>query len=900
MPSRFETRLACRLLALLLVSTVASAAAQEIPLLAPTSDRAVVALPEVEHAVPRPSDFLGYPLGSRFTHHHRILDYFEALAEASPRVRLGSYGETYEGRPLMLATITSPRLHERIETLRQENLRLGGALGGLPAGEAIADQPVVVWLAYGVHGNESSSAEAAMATAWALAAAGGELGAHLEHTVVILDPLANPDGRERYVGWYETQRGVLPDADAAAAEHWEPWPGGRQNHYLVDLNRDWAWLSQRETRDRVAAYRRWEPQVYVDFHEMSPRSSYFFPPPADPVHPDLDRGVIGWLDVFGRANAGAFDRLGWTYYVGEVFDLFYPAYGDTYPGLRGAVGMTYEVAGGGSAGQAVELPGGRLLTLADRIARHVTTGLTTVRTAAENRRAILASFVAARRPPAAVETYLWPADQPEARTLADLLSLHGIAVGVLPRPASLEVSTLGGETSTRQLPAGTWAASTDQPLGRLLRAMMEPDTAIPVDFVDEQRRRIADRREPEFYDVTAWSLPLAFNLDAVRLAGLPPGLAPPPPAAGGVSGEGEVGFLLAPQGIAGYGVVAALLAEETRLRVAGDRFRLGGRELPAGTVFVPRRGNPEELPERLAALAAERGVEVTRVASSLTEEGPALGSERLLAVDSPEIALLGGEGISPTSFGFAWHLLDRQVGADVTRLDTATLAQVELRDFDVLVLPDGDGYGDAMDEDGAERLAEWVHAGGVAVAIGGAGEWLRELELSAVEAWEPAGGDVDIDVDAGDGDGDEGDESGDRDDGVEEGSAEADGDVDLASRELLTPGAIVRSEIVRDDLLVAGLPSSPPVLFYGSTVLRSTGKRDVDVLRVADDPDPVTGGFAWPEARERLRGALLVSSEPAGRGRVIRFAQEPDFRLFWRGTAPIFLNAVLYGRSLTE
>ncbi|MFW6175257.1 MAG: M14 family zinc carboxypeptidase, partial [Acidobacteriota bacterium] len=366
-----------------------------VPLLEPLAHGRALELPELDPEVPSPAGFLGYPLGAHFTHHHRILAYLEHLAEASDRVALWTYGTSYEGRPLALLAISTPENIERLDGIRAARRRLADPRDLAPEEiEAlVAEEPAIAWLAYGVHGNESSSAEAAMAAAYALAAAGGPWEDLLEGTVVLIDPLVNPDGRERYVSFYEQTRGRVPDPDPAAAEHREPWPGGRQNHYLIDLNRDWTWASQRETRHRLEAYREWEPQVYVDYHEMFSGSTYFFPPPADPVHPLLDRDTVAWLDAFGRANAEAFDRQGWPYFKAEVFDLYYPGYGDSYPGFRGAVGMTYEMAGHGRAGLALQQEGDGLLTLADRIARHFTTSLATVRTAAENRRELLETFV---------------------------------------------------------------------------------------------------------------------------------------------------------------------------------------------------------------------------------------------------------------------------------------------------------------------------------------------------------------------------------------------------------------------------------------------------------------------------------------------------------------------------
>ncbi|MGH9361234.1 MAG: M14 family zinc carboxypeptidase, partial [Thermoanaerobaculia bacterium] len=359
-------RIVCLLLLFVVAPAIAPGQAPPAapPLVAPLSGGQELPLPAPAVAVPSPAELLGYPLGTRFTHWDRIVEALAAIDRASDRVTMWEYGRTYEGRPLQLLAISTPANLARLEAIRQERLRLADpqALAAEERERLLRELPVVVWLAYGVHGNESSSAEAAMATAWVLASAGGETAELLRDAVVLIDPLSNPDGRERYVHAYEQRAGSRPNPDPAAAEHFEPWPGGRQNHYLLDLNRDWAWASQQETRHRIAAYRQWEPQVYVDFHEMGSESTYFFPPTAEPIHPRIDRALVSWLDTFGRANAQAFEQQGWIYYTGENFDLFYPGYGDSYPSLRGAVGMTYEMAGGGRAGAALALPDGSTLT----------------------------------------------------------------------------------------------------------------------------------------------------------------------------------------------------------------------------------------------------------------------------------------------------------------------------------------------------------------------------------------------------------------------------------------------------------------------------------------------------------------------------------------------------------
>ncbi len=851
------------------------------PLLAPLTDGQQVELPALDPAVPTPQDYLGYPLGSRFTHHDRILAYLDTLAGSCPRLRPLSYGTTYEDRPLRLYTISSPANLGRLDAIRAAHQRLAeGRATGAERDRLLATTPPIVWLAFGVHGNETSSPEAAMALAYVLCAAGEAPARWLDDMLVVIDPSVNPDGHERYVAFYDGARGERPDPDPHAAEHSEPWPGGRENHYLIDLNRDWAWATQRETRARLRALRAWEPQVYVDFHEMGTNPpTYFFPPPADPVLEHLDRRLLPWLQAFGRANAAAFDRHGWAYFARQVYDLFYPGYGDTYPGLRGAVGMTYEVSGGGHAG-ALLRTGAGLFSLADRIARHLTTAIATLDTAAHGHRALLEEWAdgAAAAIAAPERTYLWRADQPEAQALADLLAVHGIRVEQLPGGEDLDLRPLaGGDENRRTPPAGTFAVTTAQPLGGLLRALLEQTASLPEAFVHAQRQRLEDNREPEFYDITAWALPLAYNLQTWTMDGAPKNLRPLAPPMVGLSGNGTLGTLIRPQGLASYRVASGLLRRQIPFRLLLEGVHNGADDVPAGSLWVPRTSDGEEA--ALGALLTDGGAMGERVASGYSERGVLLGSRSTIPVRPPRVALVRGPGIEETQFGALWHLLDSELEAPNTVVDLVGLDRVNLARYTTLVLPSGDQYEPLLGDRGAQRIDAWVKSGGVLIAIGEAIAWAQKHGLTTVRSWEPP-----------------------KREDIEGVSEESAGRVTppataVSDRSIETPGAVVSTEMRRNVLLTAGVASPPAVLVNGTLVLQPTGDPQVDLLTAAQR-QPVIAGFAWPEAKSRLEGALLVGSQAHGTGRVILFGQDPAFRLFWRGTMPIFLNAALFEPSL--
>ena len=458
-------------------------------------------------AIPTPESFLGYELGVRFTPHHRVVSYLEALAEASPRVRIQEYGESYEGRPLLLLTVSTPENLERTDSIRSTYARILDTRR-TDLGEARSltrDLPAAAWLSYNVHGDETSSSEAAMATAYYLAAARDDITLELLRSVIVLiDPCLNPDGRDRYVNWLLGVQGRVPDPRHAAREHQQPWPGGRYNHYLFDLNRDWAWLSQRETRRRVELYLAWMPQVHVDFHEMWYDATYFFFPPERPIHPNYPDQVAKWGAIYGKGNAAAFDARGWRYYTAEAFDLYYPGYGDSWPTFQGAVGMTYEQAGHGFSGSTVFRPTeGDTLTLAERAEHHFVAGLATLRTTADNREARLLDFhrffeIDRNHTPRA---FLFPPgnDPPRTAEMIALLMAHGAEIHRTTqetRPSGL--TTYSGARVSTALPKGTYVVSMDQPRHRFLRTLLEPEAGLP---------------DTLFYDLSAWSLPLAFGVE---------------------------------------------------------------------------------------------------------------------------------------------------------------------------------------------------------------------------------------------------------------------------------------------------------------------------------------------------------------------------------------------------
>src|SRR5712691_4253684 len=835
---------------------------------------ALIAVPAFAQ-IPTPDEYLGYKLGDRFTPYARILDYFNELAKRSNLITVHQFGETYEHRPLVLAIITSPKNRAALDTIRQNVVSLADPAATTPAraAEIAHATPAIAWLAFGVHGNESSSSEASMLVASSLLR-DADSAKILDNVVVLIDPLLNPDGRERYVQWFIRTRGATPDPNPASFEHSEPWPGGRFNHYLIDMNRDWSWTSQQETKARVAEYRRWNPQVFVDFHEMSSNSTYFFPPDAKPLNSNLPKDVEKWLDVFGRANAAAFTAKGWPFFVGETFDLFYPGYGDSWPSLHGAVGMTYEMAGGPRGGSAFLRDDGSVLTLADRIQRHFTTSMTTLRTAAEHAEELLLYTYNGTRLQASSgqNTFLIPPTSPNFQPLIETLQRQAIQIGMLSSPVTLKANRIDNDASESQtFPAGTAVITTRQPLGGLIQTLLERTPTFTKGFVEAQRQKTEADEPNDFYDLTSWSLPLAMDVDAfVVTSAVNAEVRPYEKPAAPAFHPAAYGYLIDGNEPNIYRAAGQMLADGVRFSVSEDAVTFGDRSFSRGTLIVLKGNNKPETDATLSRIVRDLNVTIFPLESGWTG-GTAFGSERIHFVRDPKIALLGGAGIGATSYGMLWHTLDIDTPVPHSNLALESVRGLDLSRFNVLILPDGTGYADRLGKSGIAKLQAWVRNGGTIVAIKGASAFLRDkdVEISKLKSWEPL-------------------KKKDDDKTVQE----------ERYNDYRIPGAAFRTTMNDRSYLTFGVMRSPFVLIEGSReeALVPVSHKVDNIITIVKD-NPLASGVAWPESIDRMKGAVYMVSEPFGSGQVITFADEPHFRLFWRGTLPLFMNAILYSPS---
>ena len=851
--------------------------------------------------IPTIKQVLGHDFGEKITTPEEIAIYLRALHQAAPdRTRLTEYARSWEGRPLWLFVIASPQRIAALDAIKADLRRLADPRGlSTPdADRLLGTLPAVTWLMHGVHGDEISSSDAALAEAYHLLAAqrDPDVDLVLQQSIVVIDPMQNPDGRARFVVNNLLGAAALPDPTPAAAEHDEPWPGGRANHYLFDMNRDWFSQSQPETRGRIGAMLEWFPHVVVDLHEMGGDSSYYFAPPAHPINPHITKAQTAAFELFGRANAARFDERGFAYFVRENYDEFYPGYGESWPIFHGAIGMTYEQAS--PRGLIWKRRDGDLLTYRDAIVRHFTAALTTAVTAARHREQLLRDFLEYRRTAVAEgergpirEYIIVPGhDRSRARLLARSLATQGIEV----RRAE-EVIRVNGRT----LEAGAYIVTHAQPAGRLIRNLLDPHTAQDEAFIKEQDRRRRLRLGDQIYDITAWCLPLAYDVEIVT-SSAPIAVRSTPVSGSAVAkvsplAPARVGYVL-PWGSATAAAISDALRAGIRVRHAGRPFTLAGRRYPIGAAIIRVSENGRDLADKLGPIVARHEVDVAAVDSGYPDAGISLGSSAVESLKAPRVLLAWDAPTQGQSAGWARYVLERRFGVAVTTVRVSSFARVPLHEFDVLVLPSGT-YAALAAEDSLRRLREWIRNGGTLVTIAEASRWAANERVNLLETrTELRGGRPEVEPAPG-GSGGSGGSGG---QGASP-TAPQPFDYDKSiqperERPESTPGALLRVVIDEEHWLSSGQDGELQVLVEGQRVftpIRLDRGRNVGAYAARDRL--VGSGLVWDEARDQLARKAYLMHQAVGQGHVVAFAEDPNFRAFTEASQLLFINAVLLG-----
>jgi len=862
-------------------------------------------------AVPTFQKVLGYAPGERVSSHANLLKYLEALAAAAPsRIKVFDYGKTWEGRRLVYAAVGSEANLRRLAEIKAGIQKLSDPrrTPEPEAGKLAASLPAVVWLASAVHGDEISSPEAALLTAYHLLAVRNDKMADeiLAGAILLIDPCQNPDGHDRFVHSFEQAEGLEPDPNQISAEHVQPWPGGRFHHYLFDLNRDWFALTQPETRGRVKVLREWYPLVCVDLHEMGSDATYYFAPGARPYNPHLTKEQKDGLELFGKNNARWFDHFGFNYFIREIFDEFYPGYGAAWPHFYGAVAMTYEQAS--ARGLIVRRRDESLMRFRDTVRQHFVACLSTAETAARNRGKLLADFYNYRRS-AIEEGSKEPVREYILPRRGDVSAVDKMAALLVEQGVEVKRATQPFRSGEKEYPAGSYVIPLAQPAKRLIRTLLDPQVAMEDSFIQEQERRRRKKLPDEIYDVTAWSLPLLFNVECVAGSETAQGsfeLAPASPPAGKVAGANPKVAYLVPWGTAAAGrLLAGAFREGLKILSADKPFTQNGRKFPSGTLIIRVKDNGPNLAETIAKLAASSGAEVTSTDSGWVDEGISFGSNEVVSLRKPSIALAWDYPVSPLSAGWTRFVVERQFGYPVTVVRTRLLPSADLSRFQVLILPQG-SYGPVLGEAGVKRLKEWVAAGGTLIGIGGAVAWFADPKVGLLavsqenryreepaKAARPA----------------------------EPSKPEAEAAKPPAAAEPRAPGKLLATEdeykqsiqaekdlpdaaagilakarTDPDHWLAAGAAETVNALVEGPAIFTPI-KLDKGVnVAVFLGPDQLlASGHLWQETRKQLAYKPLAVAQAEGRGVVIGFIADPNFRAFLDGMNVLFLNAVFRG-----
>jgi hypothetical protein len=803
-----------------------------------------------------PSEFLPHQHGEQFTPHHTVADYMEHVAAQSPRVQIQQYGTSYEGRPLLLLTISDPGNLDRLEDIRKNNLRRARQIEGETSPEL---DKAIVWLSFGVHGNEAGATESSMSVLYELAREDNPQASEwLKETVVLLDPALNPDGYARYTDWYRRVAPAINTPERATLEHQEPWPGGRVNHYHFDLNRDWAWQTQTESQHRMEAYQQWMPHVHVDYHEQYPDNPYYFAPAAAPYHEFITDWQSDFQYEIGQNHARHFDQQGWLYFTREVFDLLYPSYGDTYPTFNGSVGMTYEQAGHGISGRGVLMENGDTLTLKDRIAHHTKTALSTIEVAHRSRPEMLKKFEAyfdkaMRDPMGEYRSYVISKDNPvgKLKALTQLLDRNNIQYGTATDSRKLSAFDYqkGGKASVA-IQKGDLIVSAYQPQSVLAQVLFEP---------------VPKLEDSLTYDITAWALPYAYGLKAFASAekiNADPGYALP--AVTPVTADKPYAYVAPWTAVADARFLAALQRAGIKVRSAMASFGIQGEDYEGGTLVITRADNRKlsGFDEKVRQIAEAHGQQLKTLKTGFSDEGFDLGSDNLNFLKAPKVALFSGSSVDAGNYGEVWHFFEQVLEYPLFLLEADQLSSTDLDEYNVIVLAEG-RY--SIDEASNQALQRWMRQGGRLIALGQANRSLAGqsgFNLSSKEV---------------------------KTESEEKPAPETYGGSSRRAISNYIPGAIFPANVDSTHPLGFGLGKTYHSLKTSGAAYQLLSEGwNVGYLE-----DPVTPiGFAGSQAISRQGGTLVFGIENKGQGSVIYLIDNPLFRGFWEEGKLLFCNAL--------
>ncbi len=801
--------------------------------------------------IPTPASVIGHEVGQWHVTHDKLVQYMQVLASASDRIRLENRGTTFEGRPLLLLTVTAPENHQKLDQIRQQHLALTE-----PGASSLDTKtmPAVVYQGFSIHGNEPSGANAGLAYAYHLAAGqGAEMEQMLREVVILMDPSFNPDGLQRFAYWANTNRSMQLNPDENEREYHEVWPGGRTNHYWFDMNRDWLPVQLPESRARIRTFHDWYPNILTDHHEMGTDATFFFQP-GEPsrVHPLTPAKNQELTAEIGTYHARALDQIGSLYYSEEDYDDYYYGKGSSFPDVNGSIGILFEQAS--SRGHVQESENG-ILTFPFTIRNQFVTALSTLEATWKMRQKLLdyqREFFREMRAAKSASRALVFGDAMDAAKswhLAEVLQRHRIRFHALEQDTEIDGKSFRKGQS--------YVVPLDQKNPKLIQAMFEKRTQ----FTDSI-----------FYDISAWTFPLAFNVEYAETSRMPetgPAITDLQPREGSVSQKSDYAYLFQWHEYYSPKLLGGLLKEGLRAKVAKERFSMGEKKYDYGTIMVPVQGQPLDpgaLYELMQDLAQETGIQVDGVNTGLTV-GIDLGSREFDPVKAPKVALLVGRGIRSYDAGEIWHLFDTRYGMKITKIDTEYLSRVDLSRYTDLIIPSFQGGG--LSEDLAAKIKEWVSEGGTLIGYRNVARWMDQNGLMDLEFREDTLRAKDISFE----------------------------EKDEFRGAQVTGGAIFEARIDRSHPVNYGYSKETLPLFRNTNIYLEPGENSYD-NPIQYTEKPLLSGYISEENARLISGSVPFKAKRQGRGRVILFTDNTNFRAFWYGTNKLLMNAIFFGHIM--
>ena len=903
---------------------------------------------DYEDNIDHPSQFLDFNYGDRVASPEQITNALGKWSKQSSKLKVVEYARTHEDRPLHAVFISSSNNLNNLNNIKNNISKLSDArkTSDREAAQIINNLPAVAWMAYSIHGNETSGADAAMGVIYHLIASKDEdILNMLDEMIIIIDPLMNPDGRARFAKNLEQYRGTAPNYDDQSLLHTGDWPYGRTNHYYFDLNRDWLYLTQPETQGRVALINQWRPQILVDGHEMGSQDTFMTGPPREPINKNIDTDLIKWGNVFAQDQATAFDENNWRFYTGEWHEDLYPGY-SFYVQFRGTLGILYEQSR--MAEDGVKRPEGTIQSYKESVHHQFISTLTNLNTLLTNTKSIYKDYWDGRKYNISKEsiyadkTYVVLPTNNKGRlnTLVEKLKAQDIEIYQNSKPinSSNVLKQNGDLEESFVIPVGSMIIPNNQPEAPLIAAFLEFDADINEAVLIEEKQKRLRNGSSIMYDTTAFNFTMMYGLPAITVPeNISNNLKPWAPSSV-IQEVNEDALIWAVDGDDDRSVAfaARLMEQDVQVRIIDKESNLSDHNLTRGSVAVIAMDNPEykNLYNVVKKTATDLDVSVVSIESGFgSEELPDWGGRHFRLLNKPQIAILSHEGFNSYDVGVSWWSLDHHLGIRHSQLNSSLLSYGDLRRYNTIILPSGNPD---IDNYSKEILIDWVKQGGTLIANNRAARLIAssgdfgdvKLLQQTFEDNESFNIDLMREIYSLNNDLNKNEVNLNRVnfeidypwESVDKTYTKDQLQMRDKWQSLLMPsGSMVAARSDQQHWLTFGTDDLIPVLYANNPILMTGGNAEAPI-RIGElikndeveearalnwsqipkgfDLNVRMSGLVWPEASQRIANSAYLTREKIGKGQVILFSGEPNFRGSTIGTNRIWLNAVIYGSGL--